>query len=458
MNNPGTKMILLIFVAVIITVIIYWNDIFPQNSKIYASIDTFVDSQNTLNTATVDYEFDNRQFPETIVEKSIKNTFAETPLMACNYIPTLTSKQCTVNGTPIVKYKFPVHLMKLTNGKTIALFNDGRLYIKDRLLDKMWQGPLLNSFPDRSVPLRFITLNPAGDRLVGIGYDNRAYIKKSNANAEVALETEWDPYLNLEDIIFLMYEYNESSGGNNIIVINTDGDMLKSAEYDTTNLTKFGALNTPILKLICDPEGYMMAIDSNFNLRAFDKKDWQTSGLSDGFRMNPNKVSDVLYDKDQLMFGLVFISKTGLIEVMKQEDSHLMAPFVPLELNKYIDSNLDKRLTERTIIKSKLGIYPGQGLLEEDTLDDDVNMAYQRQLLTDKKRLRDFCAARSVKTDVNYKDYDVIRTIDENKLKIDRLNKVITDLISFDPEQKAIKESIAGIDYISATPTATTIA
>jgi hypothetical protein len=48
------------------------------------------------------------------------------------------------------------------------------------------------------------------------------------------------------------------------------------------------------------------------------------------------------------------MNETGMAEVMKQEDAHFMAPFVPLDLNKYVDSNLDMRLTEKTIIQTKL--------------------------------------------------------------------------------------------------------
>jgi hypothetical protein len=137
---------------------------------------------------------------------------------------------------------------------------------------------------------------------------------------------------------------------------------------------------------------------------------------------------------------------------MKQEDAHFMAPFVPLDLNKYVDSNLDMRLTERTIIQTKLGVVPGQGLLEEEALDEDVNMAYQRQLLEDKKRLRDFCANRALRTDANYKNYDVLKAIDDNATKIEKLTSAIQDLISFDPDQKAIKESVLGIDIIKSVP------
>jgi len=106
------------------------------------------------------------------------------------------------------------------------------------------------------------------------------------------------------------------------------------------------------------------------------------------------------------------------------------------------------RLTERAIIQTKLGIIPGQSQMEEETLDDDVNIAYQRQLLEDKKKLRDFCASRALRTDTNYKNYDVLRSIDENADKIEKLNQAIKDLISFDPDQRAIKESVVGVDFI----------
>ncbi len=455
MNHPLTKLIILAVFAILVTLFIYSDEIFGRG-KINNGAESFIDTPaKIMNSAQVPYEFDDYQYPATIFESSLLKAYPKSPLVPCQVIPALGSNQCSVGEIPIVKYKFPVALAKLPNGKTAAVFNDGRIYIKDRLIDKLWQGPVKNSFPDRNVPLRAITLNPEGDRLVGIGYDNQVYIKQKDPNTNIALETEWEQIGGLSDVIYLIYESDNATGKNNYIIVNSKGQIVRvPVENPTKPPQPVGNIQDPVLKLIYDPEGYMMALDTNFNLRSFEAKDWQTSQLSQPNRRNKKPVLDVLYDKDQLMFGLVIITETGMAEVMKQEDAHFMAPFVPLELNKYVDSNLDMRLTEQTIIQTKLGIVPGQSILEEEALDDDVNMAYQRQLLEDKKRLRDFCASRSLRTDANYKNYDVLRTIDDNAAKIDKINQAVKDLISFDPDQRAIKESVAGLDFIKPVPSA----
>lgn len=445
MNHPLTKLAILAVFAILITLFIYSDEIFGK-SKTESFIDT---PAEIMNSAKVPYEFDDYQYPATIFESSLTKAYPESPLVTCQVIPALGSNQCRVGEISIVKYKFPVSLTKLPNGKTAAVFNDGRIYIKDRLIDKLWQGPIKNSFPDRTVPLRAITLNPEADRLVGIGYDNRVYIKDKDPNSNIALETEWMQIEGLFDVIYLIYELDAATGKNNYIIINKSGRVYRvPVNNPTTPPQPVGNFQDQILKLIYDPDGYMMAIDTNFNLRSFEAKDWKTSQLSQPNRRNKMPVLDVLYDKDQLMFGLVLMKETGMAEVMKQEDAHFMSPFVPLDLNKYVDSNLDLRLTERTIIQTKLGIIPGQSILEEETLDDDVNMAYKRQLLEDKKKLREFCASRSLRTDANYKNYDVLRSIDDNAAKIDKINQSIKDLISFDPDQRAIKESVVGLDFI----------
>jgi len=447
MNHPVMKLIILAVFAILVLLFIYSDDIFTTGKP---ATESFLDVPSEVrNSAKVPYEFDTTEFPATIFESSLKEAYPETPLVACQVIPALGSQQCRVGEIPIVKYKFPVSLARLPNGKTASVFNDGRIYLKDRLVDKLWQGPVRNSFPDRTVPLRMVTLNPDADRLVGVGYDNRVYIKKRDPNASISIETEWELIDGLNDVIYLMYELDAASGKNNYILVNRLGRIVRvPVDNSQTTPQPVGNIQDPVLKLVYDPEGYMMAIDTNFNLRTFESKDWMNSQLSQPSRRNKMPVLDVLYDKDQLLFGLVIIKETGMAEVMKQEDAHFMAPFVPLDLNKYVDSNLDMRLTERTIIQTKLGIIPGQSQMEEETLDDDVNIAYQRQLLEDKKKLRDFCASRALRTDTNYKNYDVLRSIDENADKIEKLNQAIKDLISFDPDQRAIKESVVGVDFI----------
>jgi hypothetical protein len=67
----------------------------------------------------------------------------------------------------------------------------------------------------------------------------------------------------------------------------------------------------------------------------------------------------------------------------------------------------------------------------------------------DKKRLREFCLKRGIQTDVNYRNYELDKTIDENARKIEKLEEVIKELIKFDPDNKKIQESNIGINFIT---------
>lgn len=404
------------------------------------------------NSAIVNYEYDKQdigEFPETIYEKAIKLNFKDNPALICNMIPTMKSSNCQISGNKIVKYKFPVHITKMIDGHHLAVFNDGRIYKKHKLTDKMWQGPLKNSMPKRHIPLRMITTNVDGTKLIGVGFDNNVYQKIGNKNTVIDYEGEWKLVPGLTDVIFVMFKHDESVDKYRYIVIDTSGKVkITRDEKSTSDLMDFGVEDTPILKLFGDPQGYMNIIDGQFRIRTFEDKNWEGSLLSTKYESSHNQVVDVIYDNDALLFGCVILPKMNTVEVMKQEEPHITAKFIPFEMNRYLDSSLDKRIADRTIIKSKLGIFTKQGLLEEHALDDDINMAYQRQMLLDKKKLRNFCASRGFRTDVNYKNYKVLAQIEDNNQKIEKLNGVIKDLISFDPEQKSIQESIAGINFL----------
>lgn len=442
---------------VLITVyILYFKEI---NNYIYKyntnNVESFITTSKILGP-TIDYEYDgvlDSEYPITIYEESVEKVFNQFPTMSCNLIPTKKSSTCKINGVPIVKYKFPVHIMKLTDSIHLSVFNDGRIYKKRNLIDKMWQGPLRNSMPNRTVPLRMITLNPEGNKLIGIGFDNKGYIKLLDPNANISIETEWKYLPGLEDIIYIGFMFDASTNQNKYIVITTDGKLqLSNSDKTSDGFFDASIIKQKILKFYFDPDGYMMVIDNEFKLRIFDNKDWMVSEISTKYPPNPNLVNDIIYDYDQMLFGCVFLPKFGMIEIMKQEEPAFMSPFVPFELNRYLDSKLNRRLTDRLILKTKMGIYTRLGLMEEDILDDDINMAYQRQQLKDKKRLREFCLSRGIQTDVNYRNYEMEKIIDNNERKIDNLEQSIKELINFDPDIKEIQESTQGVNFIKDNP------
>ena len=454
-NFNKKKILQFLALSIIIIIILYYKEIITKINSLHNPL-----QHNNLEHFTSDnssvvipYEYnnvENNKYPITVYESSINKVFGQYQVMACNILPTRKEKDCSINGKPIIKYKFPIHVMKLVNGEHLAVFNDGRIYKKRHLTDKMWQGPLKNSLPNREIPLRMITLNPLGDKLIGVGFDNKGYIKIKDSNTTIATESQWQTIPGLDNIIWVGFIFDESSNENKWLCVNTDGRILLSnTENAIDGFIDASVIKEPVLKLYFDPNGYMMAIDTNFQLRTFENKDWMISGFSQKFPPNPIPVNDIIYDFDQKMFGVVFLPKLGQCEIMKQEESAIMSPFVPFELNSFLDSRLDKRLTDRNIIKSKLGIFTKSGLIEEDALDNDINIAYQRQQIEDKKRLRNFCAKRGIQTDANFRNFELDKVIDDNDRKIQDLENVIKQLIKFDPDNKQIQESIAGVNFLN---------
>ena len=122
-------------------------------------------------------------------------------------------------------------------------------YMKNNMNDKMWNGPINNSLPFKKVPLRMITLNPNGTFLYGIGYDNRIYRKPENEQKTIVLEEEWELVEGLENVIFMMFKFEENKNYSRIIVINSEGKIkITNTNKFTSGVQDYG--NYHILKLI----------------------------------------------------------------------------------------------------------------------------------------------------------------------------------------------------------------
>ena len=429
------------------------NNLLNKNNNLNNNVKEGFDLNKVRNSSRVLYEYDNQDsddFPGSIYEDSLIKEYNENPVLICNLIPTLTTSNCMINNIPIPKYKFPVQIMKMPNGTILSVFNDGRLYEKNNMNDKMWNGPIKNSLPFKKIPLRMITLNPNGTFLYGIGYDNRIYRKPENEQKTIVLEAEWELVEGLENVIFMMFKFEENKNYSRIIIINSEGKIkITNTDKFTSGVQDYGILTTPVLKLIYTSDNYMMAITNKFELKLFDDKVWESSDFSSKYGPNPNKVLDVMYDYDELLYGIVLVPKTNIVEIMKQEDAFPIEPFIPLELNRFKNSNINRRLNDKEIIKSKIGVIPSDNILEDDTLDNDINIAYQRQLVRDQEKLRKFCISKGLGRDVNYKNYDILRQIDSNNEKIEKLNEVIVNLVANDPNKAEIQQSIEGINFIN---------
>ena len=215
--------------------------------------------------------------------------------------PTIDTDLCMVEGKPMIKYLFPVHILKLPNTSILAVFNDGRLYMKNDILDNMWKGPIKNSIPYDSIPLRMITISYKDNSILGIGYDNKLYAKQPNSVGGINIFAEWVQVPNNQDIIFCMVDKETKK----LICIDVNGALFIKEENDiTSNLLPIGDLSRPILKLFYDENGYMLALDTQFNLVQFKIRDWKNSDLNYDKGINKTRVFDVIYDNDAKLYGL----------------------------------------------------------------------------------------------------------------------------------------------------------
>jgi hypothetical protein len=380
----------------------------------------------------------------TIYEKAIQTVFANYPRLICNLTPTPTNNICMIDDQSYVKFNFPVHMIKLIDGSILAVFNDGRLYRKDTLQNTMWQGPLDNSLPNDTIPLRMITLAPDLATLLGVGYDNQLYLKTPTAVGTVDITAIWKPVPNNTGVIYVLFDADTA----NMISIDTSGKLWIKVSSDFTSdrtelITK---LDRPVLRLYYDNNGYMLAIDNNFDMYQFSELNWKTSPLNLQRGHNASKIADVLYDNDGRMYGLVFNTQASILQTMKQDMAFYLGNFLPLDqqaANGSSKTGAEFVLSDQDVLKSKVGNIDKylQTLAASDTADDDTNVAYQKMILQTRADLRTFCAARNNgASNSNFDNYDLLSQVESNDDKISSLKSIINDLIIYEPDKARILE------------------
>ena len=114
------------------------------------------DTNKVRNSSRVLYEYEYQaedDFPGSVYEEGLVEKYKDNPVLLCNLIPIFTKNVCSINNNPIIKYKYPISIMKLPNGNVLSVFNDGRMYEKNKTQDRMWNGPLKNSLPNKKIPM-----------------------------------------------------------------------------------------------------------------------------------------------------------------------------------------------------------------------------------------------------------------------------------------------------------------
>jgi hypothetical protein len=414
MNIKTDTIIKILLILLSLIFILYYDKLIPSYK---------INNNQQLEAFITVSEFLESDIGTTIYEKSIINhpVLKNNPELVCNIIPTIDCPN---------RKKFPVHIIKLINKKYVAVFNDGNLYSSDNYKENIWNGPLTNSMPNRYTPLRMINTTPQGDMLVGVGYDGKCYIKSCETLLD--LNVEWKEMSDITEIlgnnvIYLMYYFDSISKKARKLVINIDGKIMIQTESGKFELVD--GSYPPLLKIFYDNNGYMLGIDENFNLGSFDEKDWKLSTYSEHSPINTNNyVNDIIYDNDGKFIGITFNETDNILKLEKQIGIGYEYKFYLLDK----DETVEERLNDYQIIISKLGMGNLLGLFNDVSteLDNDIELAYQRQLIADTAELRDFCSKRQGIISGDFVDLELSTQLSVNKEKIEKINSLLNDLSS----------------------------
>lgn len=432
----------IITMFIVLAILIYW---YFFSGKRISNMEYF--ENNTNIDIIPSLESSKSSESETVYENAIKTVFSNYPRLICNLTPTPINNICTVKGQSFIKYNFPVHMIKLIDGSILAVFNDGRLYRKDTIYNTMWQGPLDNSLPKDTIPLRMITLTPDLNTLLGVGYDNQLYLKTPSSKSEtIDITGVWKPVPNNTNLIYVLFDADTG----NMISIDKNGKLWinTNSDYSSNKTELITKLDRPVLRLYYDNNGFMLAIDNNFDLYQFSELNWKNSTLNIQRGHNASKVVDILYDNDARMYGLVFNTQANILQIMKQGIAYYLGDFIPLEEQISNGDSTSKVgsefvLSDQDILKSKVGNIDKymKIIAESDIADDDTNVAYQKMILQTRADLKKFCAARNNgSNNSNFDNYDLLSQVQSNDDKIFNLKSIINDLIIYEPDKARIIE------------------
>ena len=173
--NIGTVVVFFILVILIYKYLIKTD----HNNLVKEGFDNKIDKPDKKDKFedTDTSAIDNRN--NTVYETALIKIYGDNKRLICSMIPSIDndSNVCNINNTPYIIHKYPVHIIKLNDDSILAVFNDGRMYQKNTMDSTIWKGPIQNSMPQGTIPLRMVTLSTDLKTLLGIGYDNTLYVK-----------------------------------------------------------------------------------------------------------------------------------------------------------------------------------------------------------------------------------------------------------------------------------------
>ena len=433
--NIGTVILFISIVVIIYLIFFNKKNVVNNFENFETQINTNITNLNNINNVNNSIG----KFTNTIYETSLNSLYSDNKRLICSMTPNIGNTTCTIDDMSYVIYNFPVHMIKLVDGSILSVFNDGRLYKKTDIFNTMWSGPIKNSLPNDNIPLRMITLLPDLNTLLSIGYDNKLYMKQLDVNGLLNLTNTWKLVPNNTNIIYILFD-NESG---NMISIDVKGKLFIKSTTDITSnnielLTRL--TNTPILRMYYDLNGYMLVIDTNFDMYQFSELNWRTSLLNLDRGSNNSKIQDILYHTDGKLFGLIFNPSSYMVQIMKQEQAFYLSDFIPFEQHINLNNTNEFVMSEQDIIKSKVGniqIY----LNNNNTVnvaDEDPNIAYQKQIIETRANIKQYCANRNIVANNNIDNYELLANVEQNDDKIYTLKTIIDKLITYEPDKEKI--------------------
>jgi hypothetical protein len=433
--NFGFLAIFILFAAAIY--LIFFN----KSDKILSRFESFQTQNTSSPTQTNQLQIESVKSSkfDSVYEEAISNIYGTNARIICSITPGMTKDGvCTIGNESYIVYNFPIQMIKLLDGTILAVFNDGRLYKKDNMFNTMWQGPLANSLISNTIPLRMVTLTPRLDTLLGVGYNNKLYMKKPNKDGNIDLTATWQLVPNNSNIIYVLFDRETS----NMISITTKGKLtIKSTSDITSNNNELvNLLDRPVIKLFYDLNGYMLALDNNLDLYQFSELEWKTSKLNIQRGANSTKLLDILYHNDGRLFGLSVNTKAFMVQILKQADVFYLADFATFEQSLNLENKEAFVMSDQDIINAKVGNIDKYlaAVNENEASDDDPNIAYQKQLFDTRAKLKQFCATRNSTTNTNVDNYELLASVEENTDKINQLKSIVQNIIKYEPDKTNI--------------------
>lgn len=453
MNTDNSeKYLILLILCIIIFFIIENNKNNLNNNNLNNNLnETFQNETKIIDENIMTNISDNNYsiFESSIYEKYFKIN----KKYVCNLLPYMTNNKLFKcdggdGGGDDKLIPTPKHIIKLSNksqGKYLAVFNDGQLYEKSRIRDKFWKGPLSNSMPDNKY-LRMITLDNY-DNLLGITQDGNMYIKKVNENNKRnRYDNKWEQLPGLGvPLIYIINEMknvddnldNSSSNINILLGLDYSGLIIKIEYNPELGIISYERLAndiTPVIKLYYDKNGYLIGLNKDLHLIRKETTNYEESVFNLN-KINPSDVLDIIYDKDGKMFGLVPIINNdngGFNTLMKQNLVNYQSKFLPLALTDIKNDDIKNiYLTDNDIIKLKTGVNFDieTELKSKDYGYKNIQEAMERTDIEDITKLRQLCSERTYPDDnVEYANFELLNRMESQQLKINELNNVVLKL------------------------------